>query len=111
MHKSASLVCNLSVWPHITQCPPLVSSYTVSGPGVAGLFRHRIEAAEGSSVSETQIYLTLYTDGISNMIPVLEKKRDKTTKIVCLNINIFCQLSRLLDLFIHIDCMSLRAGN
>ena len=45
------------------------------------------------------------------MIPVLEKKRDKTTEIVCLNINIFCQLSRLLDLFIHIACMSLRAGN
>ena len=105
MHKSASLVSNLSVWPHITQCPPLVSSYTVL-LGCTGT-----EAAEGSSVSETQIYFTLYTDGVSNMIPVLEKKRDKTTKIVCLNINIFCQLSRLLDLFIHIDCMSLRAGN
>ena len=88
-----------------------MSTARVKLHGVAGLHRHRIEAAEGSSVSETQIYLTLYTDGISNMIPVLKKKRDRTTKIVCLNINIFCQLSRLLDLFIHIDCMSLRAGN
>ena len=83
MHKSASLVSNLSVWPHITQCPPLVSSYTVL-LGCTG-----IEAAEGSSVSETQIDFTLYTDGVSNMIPVLEKKRDRTTKIVCLNINIW----------------------
>ena len=83
MHKSASLVSNLSVWPHITQCPPLVSSYTVL-LGCTGT-----EAAEGSSVSETQIYFTLYTDGTSNMIPILEKKRDRTTKIVCLNINIF----------------------
>ena len=74
----------------------------------AGLGCTGTEAAEGSSVSETQIYLTLYTDGVSNMIPVLEKKRDKTTKIVCLNINIFCQLSRrLLDLFITLTACHL----
>ena len=112
MHKSASLVSNLSVWPHITQCPPLVSSYTVSGPGVAGLHRHR--SCRGFKClrdAVRYVYCILCTDGISSMIPVLEKKRDKTTKIVCLNINIFCQLSRLLDLFIHIACMSLRAGN
>ena len=58
-----------------------MSTARVKLHGVAGLHRHRIEAAPGSSVSETQIYSTLYTDGISNMIPVLEKRETKRPKL------------------------------